>query len=33
MKSISKDEDLFAIITDTPIEKEIPQFVFLKLKK
>lgn len=29
----SKDEDLFAIITDTPIEKEIPQFGFSEIKE
>lgn len=29
----SKDEDLFAIITDTPIEKEVPQFDFSEIKE
>ncbi|HOE57494.1 MAG TPA: molybdopterin-guanine dinucleotide biosynthesis protein B [Bacillota bacterium] len=29
----SKDEDLFAIVTDTPIKKEIPQFDFSEIKE
>ena len=29
----SKDEELFAIITDTPIDKKIPQFGFGEIKK
>lgn len=29
----SKDEDLFAIITNTPIDKEIPQFDFSEIKE
>ncbi len=29
----SKGEDLFAIVTDTPIDKEIPQFDFSQIKE